>query len=217
MVGVLRQSLNSKMIIIKNKGLTVMNKLLIICSLALSLFHPYLWAQKYRTELEIPPVKVFTAMLKFAGRGQYEQIFKSISVIKPLLVNIKEHFDVDLETELKSVLQSEDRTKVLKVLTKMIFYDVRDILRAIGRGEGKSGKILLVWVKMSYIEYRHISGLVQNRDPSTHQKIDKLFNSLYQWGENIAKVEETSAADLKNAKKIVDALNTELCRIFSEF
>jgi hypothetical protein len=202
-----------------NQACQTTGKRAIIClfmiSLCVSLVPSH--AQDYRTQLEIPPVKVFSAMLKFNAKGQYPQISKSIIVIEPLCNAICEHFDVDIKAELSSAVMSEDRTTVSKAITKMIFYDVMDILYSIDHGHGETCKDILVWVKMSYIEYQLIAGLIRKHDQSAYRTIEETFASLYRWGEGLDKNTNVLEEDIKAAKKHTKMISSKLHAIFEEF
>ena len=134
--------------------------------------------QPYREGLSIPPSQVFNGMIGFAKTGDYEKIEKSLQILTPLLTALSQKYGTDYASEIRSVISAKDKDKVLKVIQRLIFSDIRDLFDQADLVIKESKDKAKVKYKTAFLDYLLLGPYIETKNFQTDGKIKRGFRDI---------------------------------------
>jgi len=184
-------------------------------------------AQEYRDRMKIPSLTIYETMLNFAGKEDYEKVSKSLLFVREILEMLKIKFEVDLEKELKTVLEKKNKEIILTTIRKLIFYDMEDLFRILLVSKDVPTTRLRTFIRTGYLDYLLLSPKIKEKEFKTDLALKKIFQrvfflmgttSPYAVEEKIPEKEEKPVTiDWEAIRKELSVVEKEILRLFPEF
>lgn len=106
----------------KKGALAILISALTLTSIELGL------GQTYRDNLPLPSFEILKKLLNFAEDKNFEKIWRTIQVIRPLTEEIRLKFGVNIELEIKNALAEKDKERVIRAIQQLVFLDMKDFM-----------------------------------------------------------------------------------------
>lgn len=93
--------------------------------------------------MKVPPVELYGSLLKFAEKGDYDKISKSLPFLDQIFSEAKEKFGVNPGADIRAAIEKDSRSAIVAAIQQAILLDIRDIFTVIRSTAGPSRRLPL--------------------------------------------------------------------------
>jgi hypothetical protein len=135
-------------------------------------------AQSYRDLGPVSLNETFRNLLKFSKYNEFENLEKSLQLIKPLSQTLDSKYSNKSGKAIQNSIEKKDGEKAVQGIQQLIFLDIKDQLLIGIDTVPNSKEQALSQFKNAYMDYLLLSPSIQENNYSGDQKIKNLFRKL---------------------------------------
>ena len=135
-------------------------------------------AQSYRDLGPVSLNETFRNLLKFSKYNEFENLEKSLQLIKPLSQTLDSKYSNKSGKAIQNSIEKKDGEKAVQGIQQLIFLDIKDQLLIGIDTVPNSKEQALSKFKNAYMDYLLLSPFIQENNYSGDQKIKNLFRKL---------------------------------------
>lgn len=135
------------------------------------------FAQPYRDNLPIPSLEINRNLLSYVQAKDFEKISRTLPVIKSLTDVLKTKFGSDIESELRSALDSQDQGRVLNATQHLVYLDLKDLMNLSMEMMEESADKAKAKIRAAFLNYHLLSPFIQTANFAADQRIKKNFRT----------------------------------------
>lgn len=133
---------------------------------------------EFRDLLSVPTVDVYRATLKYHKANDLEKVKKSIFFLKTLVENLDKKYETQFFENIIDSIAEDNGIMCGILLTRLIYYDIRDLLDLGMQDLENSGGKAKKRFKSAYLEFLLIKHHVEEINFSVATKVTRAFRNM---------------------------------------